>query len=220
MFVTYLNLIANDLVIVSPMTSMSGYISYLQYTAGSSKGNVINGIDENGDRVEEPTVFNDPFKLGNSDPNYTSSKVVKNGTFATADTSGNIVLPIKWTPVVKGSVLVKIGANFVFDKYDASSNTWKLYYSTTAPEREERVDRNGNVVVDPGYPGDEVALTGTILYGTTRDDRFNANNIPAGITFPSADVTTLSITGGTTTFELEYTYKQYCSLIYSDYLAA
>lgn len=46
------NLIANDLVIVKPMSSMTGYIQYLRFTAGSNKGG-----------IEQGHVFNDPFAL-------------------------------------------------------------------------------------------------------------------------------------------------------------
>jgi hypothetical protein len=46
------NLIANDLVIVKPMSSMTGYIQYIAFTAGSNKGG-----------IEQRTVFNDPFAL-------------------------------------------------------------------------------------------------------------------------------------------------------------
>ena len=38
---------------------MSGYVAYVQYTAGSNKGQTAKG-----------TVFNDPFKLGDVDVNY------------------------------------------------------------------------------------------------------------------------------------------------------
>lgn len=76
------NLIAQDLVIVHPMTSMSGYITYVKYTAGSNKGATTQG-----------TVFNDPFRLGNVDVNYTSAKVVETAT-------GTEFTPA-WGPVVK-----------------------------------------------------------------------------------------------------------------------
>lgn len=46
------NLIANDLVIVKPMSSMTGYIQYLKFTAGSNKGG-----------IGQTTLFNDPFAL-------------------------------------------------------------------------------------------------------------------------------------------------------------
>lgn len=84
------NLIANELVIVKPMTAMTGYIQYLQFTAGSTKGGVARG-----------TVFNDPFKLGamtDERVNYTASAVVeKIGAEETTFTPA-------WTPVVGNKV--------------------------------------------------------------------------------------------------------------------
>lgn len=71
------NLIANDLVIVSPMSSMTGYITYIEYVTSTKKG------ETNGDEV-----INSPFRLGPVDPNYTSSCVVEKmdatGTFTPA----------------------------------------------------------------------------------------------------------------------------------------
>lgn len=64
--VTMPNLIASELVIVHPMTSMAGYISYLKFVKGTDKGE-----SKRGDLVA------DPFKLGNVDVNYTSSLVVE-----------------------------------------------------------------------------------------------------------------------------------------------
>ena len=77
------NLIANDLVIVSPMSSMSGYITYVEYTAGTNKGQTAQG-----------DVFNDPFRLGKVDPDYTADRVVE--TFATSQTA------LAWAPAVQG----------------------------------------------------------------------------------------------------------------------
>ena len=79
------NLIAHDLVIVQPMSSMSGYITYVKYTSGSNKG-----------QTSRDAVFNDPFKLGKVDVNYTSSKVVENVE------AGEVVFA--WTPVIAGTV--------------------------------------------------------------------------------------------------------------------
>ena len=79
------NLISHELVIVSPMSSMSGYVTYIEYVAGSKKGQT-----ENGD------LFNNPFRLGDVDANYTSQAVVENveaGEFKPA-----------WTPVVGNKV--------------------------------------------------------------------------------------------------------------------
>ena len=78
------NLIAFDLVMVQPMSSITGYINYIQYTAGSNKGNTHQG-----------DVLNDPFKLGNVDTSYTSERVVETVTI-----DGNGKATLAWFPVV------------------------------------------------------------------------------------------------------------------------
>lgn len=80
------NLIANELVIVKPMSSITGYIQYLEFVAGSDKGGVKQG-----------DVFNNPFKLGDMTAdrvNYTGQAVVEPiGEEATSFSPA-------WTPVV------------------------------------------------------------------------------------------------------------------------
>lgn len=81
------NLIANDLVIVKPMASITGYIQYLKFTAGTNKGGVKQG-----------DVFNDPFRLGKMTDervNYTASAVVEPLTDGQTK--------VAWTPVVANS---------------------------------------------------------------------------------------------------------------------
>jgi hypothetical protein len=63
------NLIANDLVLVSPMSSMTGYITYIEYST------VDTNLD--GKKFRKGGVINNPFKLGDVDANYTSSCVVE-----------------------------------------------------------------------------------------------------------------------------------------------
>lgn len=82
--VTMPNLIASELVIVHPMTSMAGYISYLKFVKGTNKGE-----SKRGDLVA------DPFKLGNVDVNYTSSLVVEE-----VEAGENVQLA--WAPVFAG----------------------------------------------------------------------------------------------------------------------
>ena len=84
--VTMPNLIASELVIVHPMTSMAGYISYLKFVKGTNKGE-----SKRGDLVA------DPFKLGNVDVNYTSSLVVET---VKLDESNKATL--SWFPVFVG----------------------------------------------------------------------------------------------------------------------
>lgn len=78
------NLIAFDLVMVKPMTSITGYITYVQYTAGTNKGNTKQG-----------DILNDPFRLGKVDTEYTSERVAET---VTLDENGEAKLA--WFPVV------------------------------------------------------------------------------------------------------------------------
>lgn len=86
--VTMPNLIASELVIVHPMTSMAGYISYLKFVKGTNKGE-----SKRGDLVA------DPFKLGNVDVNYTSSLVVEN----VKANKANETIQLAWFPVFEGT---------------------------------------------------------------------------------------------------------------------
>lgn len=81
------NLIAPELVIVYPMPAYSGYITYLEYTAGSNKG-----------QTKQGDMFNSVFGLGKVDVNYTGSHVVE--TVATTGTAGSF--KPAWTPLVEG----------------------------------------------------------------------------------------------------------------------
>ena len=92
------NLIAFDLVMVHPMSSMAGYVNYIEYTAGSNKGGVRQG-----------DVFNSPFGLGAVDPSYTSSAVAVEGTATT-----EAPLKFTWLPVTPGTVDVTVaGVRYV-----------------------------------------------------------------------------------------------------------
>ena len=92
-----MNLIAFDLVLVYPMSSISGYISYVTYTAGSAKGDVGKG-----------EMFNSPLGLGKVDPDYTGEKVV--------EVLGED-LKLSWTPVAS---VVKVDGVALTDEERAS----------------------------------------------------------------------------------------------------
>ena len=84
------NLIANDLVIVFPMKSRTGYIQYLSFVAGSNKGDVRQG-----------DLFNDPFRLGEMTEgrvNYTAALV--SDTQVAAVASGAYKPANKWEEIV------------------------------------------------------------------------------------------------------------------------
>lgn len=99
------NLIAFDLVIVQPMSSISGFINYIQYTAGSNKGETKQG-----------DILNDPFRLGKVDTNYTSERVVETTTVVTEDTA--LVAQLAWSPVM-------------VDENNKLANGGKIYKGTT-----------------------------------------------------------------------------------------
>ena len=99
------NLIANELVIVKPMASMTGFIQYIQFVAGSNKGGVEQAqYDALGNLVNpEKSLFADPFRLGkmsDSRVNYTGSAVVENISATATEFAP------AWTPVVGGKVIL------------------------------------------------------------------------------------------------------------------
>lgn len=67
------------------MASMSGYITYINYVAGTNKGETSQG-----------DLFNNPFKLGDVDVNYTGARVVESFTGANSDVTA------AWFPVYTG----------------------------------------------------------------------------------------------------------------------
>lgn len=79
------------------MSSISGYVAYVKYTAGTNKG-----------ETKQRDVFNDPFKLGKVDVNYTSSLVVEKVTIAD---DGSATLA--WAPIftLVDKVLPKVVGN-------------------------------------------------------------------------------------------------------------
>lgn len=82
----------NDLVIVYPMKSRTGYIQYLQFTAGSNKGGVVEG-----------EVWNDPFHLGK----MTDERAVYTSAFVPEEVEldGEGKATLHWTPVRDAKVI-------------------------------------------------------------------------------------------------------------------
>lgn len=76
------NLIAHDLVIVHPLNSMSGYITYIEYQYASTKGGTKQG-----------DLISNPFGFGNVDTDFTGSRVVE---AVTGGSTGKVA----WGPVV------------------------------------------------------------------------------------------------------------------------
>jgi len=99
------NLIANELVLVYPMKSRTGYVQYMEFIAGSNKG----GVKQN-------DVFNNPFKLGDMTEErvqYTSSAVVEP---IAADAT---TFKAAWTPNGNVRLIKADGTEDVIDAEDA-----------------------------------------------------------------------------------------------------
>ena len=86
-------LVSTELVITYPMTSMSGYVAYLEYSASTKKG-----------ATEQGDVFNSPFALKKVDSNYTGDAVVE-------ETKASTKFTAAWTPIMKG-VFVNEGKEY------------------------------------------------------------------------------------------------------------
>ena len=89
------DLIVYDIMRVEPMTSMTGYITYLNIISGSNKG-----------QTQQGDVFNSPFYLGTPNKNFTSSAVVESFT----GDGSNKVFTVAWTPLVNVAKVTVAGA--------------------------------------------------------------------------------------------------------------
>ena len=94
------NLILPELMITKPMTSFSGFITYLNYQAGATKGSVTAG-----------DTFNNPWSLGDVTEgriNYSGQVVVEDniavtvsaGTSETKETGTFATTALSWNPVL------------------------------------------------------------------------------------------------------------------------
>ena len=136
------NLIAFDLVIVQPMTSISGYINYIQYTAGSNKGTTKQG-----------DVLNDPFRLGKVDKDYTSERVVE--SFVGDGTAK--AFKVMWGPIVTDSVKVLVnGAEKVVGTDYTVAEDGTITF-TTAPAADDQI-RIGYVYDNVKIPQNDLPM--------------------------------------------------------------
>lgn len=80
------NLISHELVIVHPMSSMSGYVAYIEYQYATNKG-----------ATKQGDMISSPFGFGNVDPDFTSGRVVETVTL-----SGDGTATLAWAPIYAG----------------------------------------------------------------------------------------------------------------------
>lgn len=192
-----------------PMQSASGYVTYLKYTVGSSKGDATNGVPDNYSRYDVPAgqadLLADPWSngiQGQKRVEYTSAKVTKTGVVVAGTST---VVELKWTPVIPGSLLVTNagGTAWIVDEAaaaaagvsGATATGHGLYTSDKAPVIEEVTNRNGCVSMKISFPADATVSKindNLIKYGTTKDDKFNSSNTPGSITGLSAGTYNIS----------------------------
>ena len=128
------NLIANDLVIVHPMSSMSGYVTYIEYQYASNKGQTRVG-----------NLISNPWEFGSqtdADGNpihtdFTGARVVENVTAA-----GDYTLA--WDKAVKGAfTVITVGGKVV--EFDPRATYTEVEKATIATKDVKVVKASGDV---------------------------------------------------------------------------
>lgn len=151
------------------MSSMSGYINYIQYTTGSNKG-----------AYEQGDVINSPFGLGSFkkgadgklDTNYSANQVTE--AKASTSAAGKAEGQLNWTPVVPGYVeFIVSGHDSVKDGGDG-----KLYEGRTATA-------TGTQVGTIDYKTGEYTFTST---GITAATAVFANYVYDNVVIPQNDL--------------------------------
>ena len=120
------NLIANDLVIVHPMSSLSGYVNYIEYQYASNKG-----ATKIGDKISNP------FGFGDVDVEFTGDRVSETIASASTVTPG-------WSPVLKGFFRV-ITVDGVVEEFDPSKSYTDAELATLARKDVKIVAEAGTV---------------------------------------------------------------------------
>lgn len=143
-------LIANDLVIVQSMGSITGNIQYIKFVAGSNKGG-----------IEQGTVFNSPFALGAMTPEreaYTTAAVVD--VLPGVTDGGEYTLA--WTPLAKNFTPTIVGgeSGAYIEVVDAETGRIKVHGATG----DIRVKYLYNNVL---IPQDDIPHLNMVVDGTT-----------------------------------------------------
>lgn len=105
---------------------MTGYITYIEYSAGLDKGETAQG-----------DVLNNPFKLGKVDANYTSSRIVEpiiTGTSAT----------LSWAPVKDAFTTITVGGKEV--EFDERATYTEVELGTKTVKSVKITKADGTVV--------------------------------------------------------------------------
>lgn len=128
------NLIANDLVIVHPMSSMSGYVTYIEYQYASNKGQT-----RVGDLISNPWEFGSQTDADGNPihTDFTGARVVENVTAA-----GDYTLA--WDKAVKGAfTVITVGGKVV--EFDPRATYTEEEKATIATKDVKVIKASGDV---------------------------------------------------------------------------
>lgn len=140
------NLIANDLVIVHPMSSMSGYVTYIEYQYASNKGQT-----RVGDLISNPWEFGSQTDADGNPihTDFTGARVVENVTAA-----GDYTLA--WDKAVKGAfTVITVGGKVV--EFDPRATYTDEEKATIATKDVKVVKASGDVQYVDLNPAGKVA---------------------------------------------------------------
>lgn len=140
------NLIANDLVIVHPMSSMSGYVTYIEYQYASNKGQT-----RVGDLISNPWEFGSQTDADGNliHTDFTGARVVENVTAA-----GDYTLA--WDKAVKGAfTVITVGGKVV--EFDPRATYTDEEKATIATKDVKVVKASGDVQYVDLNPAGKVA---------------------------------------------------------------
>lgn len=137
------NLILPELMLTHPMTSMTGYVTYLSYSAGVDKGG-----------VKKDTMFNSVYRHGEMTPervDYTSDRVVE-----TLETGATTFTPA-WAPATKVELVAKDGTrtDVTPENYDGKS---EITFDTVAEGTKVAYVYNNIVIPQTSTPNSLVTL--------------------------------------------------------------
>lgn len=206
------NLIAPELCMTISMDHQVGSVMYRKYTAGSRKA--VRNSDGTFDRFnQDPSlplgpnqdVIRGTFANGKPQSEYTSRVVEISKTLANAD---NVVL--RWTPVVRGSILIDDGTNWIHDEGTNVDGTGKFVsYAKASVDLETMRDPvTGTVVYKFFNAGTTTPATGStvsttsVKYGTSRDDAYDASQV---VDAPKVHGQITSLAAGT--YKISYQYE-------------
>ena len=145
------NLIASDLVLTHPMTSIHGYVSYVNYSYGQDKGDVKAG-----------QLIRNPFGFKNVDENYTGSKI---GSNFTVGAEGAVQLD--WFPVISAEL---VGADSGADIEIVDAATGKVKVTGVAEGETVRIRYiyNNEIIPQKKLPTLVASMDGMELHAKAR----------------------------------------------------